>query len=209
VRFRWVDTLALHLDYDKSNRTLSLFAYPSVCAEARLTDHGAVFAFASTEGKGAPDPRADEEDIRHFLGEVLLSFRLLFGQSAKSRKLFRCVFSTADTPFPQPDTLLLRLCSKTQVCDAANDASAWMAPDQHIYYAARHFPVLYERVELLAKELQAAKPKSVADLVRDRRDTVQFWTFWLVAIFGAISIILSALQVTLQGIQIAQGPARI
>lgn len=32
VRFRWVDCLALHLDYDKSTQTLSLFRYPSLCA---------------------------------------------------------------------------------------------------------------------------------------------------------------------------------
>src|SRR5271170_5287848 len=32
VNIRWVDTLALHLDYDKSSRTLSIFKYPSICA---------------------------------------------------------------------------------------------------------------------------------------------------------------------------------
>lgn len=33
VRIQWVDMLALHLDYDKSSRTLSLFGYPSFCLE--------------------------------------------------------------------------------------------------------------------------------------------------------------------------------
>ncbi len=40
VDIRWVDTLALHIDYDKSTRTLSLFRYPSFCV-AMLESKGA------------------------------------------------------------------------------------------------------------------------------------------------------------------------
>ena len=80
-----------------------------------------------------------------------------------------------------------------------------MPRDQQIYYAARDFPVLYQRVELLANELSRAKLTSVRDLVRDRRDTMQFWTFWLVAIIGGLSLALSAVQVVLAGVQISQG----
>ncbi|KAL5362635.1 hypothetical protein BJX96DRAFT_177341 [Aspergillus floccosus] len=46
VRIRWVDSLALHLDYDKSSRTLSLFCYPSFCLNM-LQSQGVVYAFAS------------------------------------------------------------------------------------------------------------------------------------------------------------------
>jgi len=49
ISIRWVDTLALHLDYDKSSRALSLFKYSSLCA-ATLETTGALYAFAS------PDP---------------------------------------------------------------------------------------------------------------------------------------------------------
>lgn len=205
VRFRWVDTLALHLDYDRSSRTLSLFSFPSVCASQLRKRRGTIYAFASTEMQPA-DPRADEDDIAHLL-EVLVSFRLLFGQSAKSRKLFRHVFSPAEAPFPQPDTLLPYLCSEKQL--GAGAEPAWMPKDRRVYYTARDFPVLYERVELLAKELNGAKPKSMGDLLRDRRDTLQFWTFWLVAAVGGLSIGLSIVQVILQTIQIAQAAGRI
>ncbi|KAK0639178.1 hypothetical protein B0T16DRAFT_462878 [Cercophora newfieldiana] len=201
VRFRWVDTLALHLDYDKSSRTLCLFAFPSACA-AQLRDRsGAIFAFGSTEGRDAPDPRGDEDDIAQLLKEVLLSFRLLFGQSSKSRRLFRHVFDPAKTPFAHPDTLLPYLCSEKTL----EGDEAWIPRDRRIYYAARDFPVLYQRVELLAKELSRARPATVRDLLRDRRDTLQFWTFWLVAIIGGLSLALSAIQVVLAGIQISQG----
>lgn len=32
--------------------------------------------------------------------------------------------------------------------------------------------MLYERIELIAKELKEARPKSMRDLLRDRRDTL-------------------------------------
>jgi hypothetical protein len=41
VQIRWVDCLALHLDYNKSERTLSLLRYPSFCIAA-LESHGAI-----------------------------------------------------------------------------------------------------------------------------------------------------------------------
>ncbi|RFU28345.1 hypothetical protein B7463_g8000, partial [Scytalidium lignicola] len=67
---RWVDTLALHLDYDQSTRTLSLFRYPSFCI-AMLQSKGAIYSFASTELHPV-DPRATEEEITYFLRETFV-----------------------------------------------------------------------------------------------------------------------------------------
>jgi hypothetical protein len=201
IRFRWVDSLALHLDYDRSSWTLCLFAFPSICVKQLQERNGTIFAFASTEGRDAPDPRGDEGDIAHFLEEVLLSFRLLFGQSHKSRRLFRRVFEPSGAPSVRPDTLLPQLCSEKSL-DLIDVPS--MPGDRRIYYAARDFPVLYERVQLLSKELSNVKPKSVRDLLHDRRDTLQFWTFWLVALIGGLGLALSTIQVVLQGIQLSR-----
>ncbi len=138
----------------------------------------------------------------------LVSFRLLFGQSPKSRRLLRHIFDPAETPFPRPDTLLPYLCSEKELL-AAGPGKMRMPRDRRAYYAARDFPVLYERIELLSKELSGVKPKSMGDLLRDRRDTLQFWTFWLVAAVGGASVGLSLIQVVLQGIQIAQAAGKI
>ncbi|KAK4120821.1 hypothetical protein N657DRAFT_658183 [Parathielavia appendiculata] len=203
VRFRWVDTLALHLDYDRSTRTLSLFSFPSIRISQLRERSGTIFAFTSTEMQPV-DPRADEDDIAHFLEEVLLSFRLLFGQSAKSRKLFRHIVNPAQMLSPQPDMLLPLLCSEKHPFAGVSEEN-WTPRDRRVYFAARDFPVMYERVEHLAKELNGIKPKSMGDLLRDRRDTLQFWTFWLVAAVGGASVVLSLIQVILQAIQLAQG----
>ncbi len=201
VRFRWVDSLALHLDYDKETGMLSLFAFPSVCVAA-LQRRGAIFAFASHEHSPA-DPRADAEDIRCFLREVLLSYRLLFGQHPKSRRLFQRIYSPSELPFEQPDTLLSVLCTARRLGLEEGDR---VFPEDHpVYFAARHFPVLCQRIELLAKELDGRKPKSIRDLITDRRDKLQWWTFWLISILGGLGLILSTVQIILQGVQISMG----
>lgn len=63
--------------------------------------------------------------------------------------------------------------------------------------------MLGDRLEMLGKELKAVKPKGWRDLVRDRRYTMQYWGFWLVANVGGASIILSLSQVILQAAQFA------
>lgn len=198
VHIQWVDSLCLHLDYDKSSRTLSLFSFPSFCLEM-LHTHGVIYSFASIEGPCA-DPRANSDDISQYLLEVLLSYRLLFGQSASSRKFFRRTFSPSGVQGCQLDTLLPQLCAKSRL----DCSSSLILVDRPVYFSARDFPVLCDRIELIANELKDAKPKSFGGLIRDRRDTLQYWTFWLVSIIGGVSILLSLIQVILQGIQLTQ-----
>ena len=197
IDIRWVDTLSLHLDYDKSTRTLSLFRYPSFCAQM-LQEKGTIYFFASTEPMLRADRRANQSEISDFLSETLLSYRLLFGQYKPSRALFRRMISTQPILSIGPDPLLARLCARRLFLHPH------IPLDRQIYFATRDFPVLGERIELLAREMKGAKPGSWKDLVRDRRDTTQYWTFWLVAIFGSASLLLSFIQVVLQGYSISQ-----
>ena len=198
VRIRWVDCLALHLDYNKSTRTLSLFSCPSFCV-AMLRSKGTIFSFASTE-KSSFDPRANEEEISQFMREVLLSFRLLFGQHGPSRKLSPQIYRPTER-LQKPDELLPLLCMRKYI----HQTLLPFSPDQPVYFAAQHFPVLSERIELIAKELKNSRPTSMKELLRDRRDTLQYWTFWLVSIYGSIGIILSLLQVIFGAIQLVRG----
>jgi hypothetical protein len=198
VNIQWVNSLSLHLDYDKSSKTLSLFGYPSFCLQM-LHNRGVIFSFASVEGPCA-DPRANNDDISQYLKEVLLTYRLLFGQSAASRKFFRRTFNPLEVQGSQLDTLLPQLCAKSRL----DWPSGCIPVDRSVYFSARDFPVLCERIELIASELKDTRPNSLSGLLRDRRDTLQYWTFWLVSIIGGVSILLSLIQVILQGIQLAQ-----
>ncbi|KAF2438618.1 hypothetical protein P171DRAFT_423932 [Karstenula rhodostoma CBS 690.94] len=55
------------------------------------------------------------------------------------------------------------------------------------------FPCLWSRVVELEEHLQAAKPWSIWILFRDRRDTLQFWTFC----FATVVVLLTFVQVVL------------
>ncbi|EFQ99405.1 hypothetical protein MGYG_02417 [Nannizzia gypsea CBS 118893] len=197
VRIRWVEMLALHLDYDKSTKTLSLFNYPSFCLHT-LSSGGVIYSFESLEKYGV-DPRANKEEISHFLREVLLSYRLIFGQSAKSRKLFRQLSRSQGVAKGHVDSVLPLLCTRKQLPFMQG---LEFPVDKAVYFAAQDFPILHERIEIIAKELRDKKPTSVADLIRDRRDTLQFLTFWLVLIIGGIGTLLSLIQVILQAVQL-------
>ena len=193
INIHWVDTLGLHLQYDKSTKTLSLFKYPTFCG-AMLNSEGAIYSF------GCPNKHKTfptKEDISQFLREVLLSYRLLFGQATSSRRYFRYIRPKSNNML-EVDHVLRILCTSKKL-----KGSYYNIPeDQSIYVSSRDFPMLYDRLVPIARELQATKPNSMMDILRDRRDKLQYWTFLLVAVVGGISIILSFIQVVLQGIEV-------
>lgn len=161
-----------------------------------LESRGALYSFASTE-RNAPDPRANHEEITCMLHETLLSYRLLFGQSKRSRRVFRRLFACNPILKHNADPLLHSICTKKVF------TNQFVPQDRMTYFGHRDFLVLGDRLEMLGKELKGAKPKGWRDLVRDRRDTMQYWGFWLVAIVGGASIILSLTQLILQAAQFA------
>lgn len=194
VGINWVESLALHLDYDKASRTLSLFKYPSLCL-ATIETNGALYAFASPDPADL-DPRADFDTITEILREILLSYRLLFGQKRVSRNFFRRLAKSEPSLLQNPDAFLHSICTTKLFFHMS------VPHDQLVYRADSDFPVLGERLKLLQKELRGTKPKNWRDLIRDKRDTTQYWTFWLVAIFGTGTLILSLLQVIFSGLSL-------
>ncbi len=194
VRIHWVETIALHLDYDQATRTLSLFRFPSFCV-AILRSDGTLYSFASTTRRYAGDPRVSCEDITDLMKEISSSYRLLFGQSKRSRQYFRRqVLRNGPGLFAHGDKLLPMLCSEKRVELTA------VPQDRPIYFPERDFPVLGARIRLIVDDLEEAKPRSWMELFRDRRNITQYWTFWLVAIFGTTSIVLGIIQAVLQGL---------
>lgn len=126
--------------------------------------------------------------------ETLLSFRLLFGQSKAGRKYFQRIFKTNAELQERGDQLLFLLCAEPHV------EHAIVPKDRLTYFLDRDLPVLGGRIKLLIQDLKESRPQGWRQLRRDRRDTVQYWTFWLVAVFGAVSIMLSLIQVVLAGL---------
>lgn len=82
-----------------------------------------------------------------------------------------------------------------------------LSGDRESYRLNRDFPVLRERLAILQHHLNNVKPRSWKAIWADKRDSAQWWTFWAVIIFGGTGIILGAMQVILQFIQLFIGRA--
>lgn len=137
----WVDALSLHLEYDMSTRTLSLFRFPSPCV-AMLESRDALYSFASTE-RNAPDPRANHEEITSILRETLPSYRLLFGQSKRSRRVFQHLFTCNANLKHNADPFLHFICTKKVF------TRQFVPQDRMTYFGHRDFLVLGDRLEML------------------------------------------------------------
>ncbi|PLB34913.1 uncharacterized protein BDW47DRAFT_128600 [Aspergillus candidus] len=121
--------------------------WPSFCLHA-LQKGELFYAFASVDH---PDTTPDH--ISQLLREVLLSYRLLFGQSGLSRKLSRRGLTPSNIPPCEIDPLLPLLCTNAQLPHISID----MPSDRDIYFAAHDFPVYSERIELIDKEPRDAR----------------------------------------------------
>lgn len=203
IRLKWMDALACHMEFNTSTRELSLFRFPSFCRVCLLAHEGASGGGGGEEGRGLIQACATtsklrcqwatEEEVNQLLREVLLSYRLLFGQTKRARGLFRSV-----DPFAQGtlkgsrDPLLGALCGK-KACLAFSGLA-----QKEKYYLPQDFPILRYRIAVLQRQLATTTPRTWVQLWRDKRDSANWLTFWAVILFGAFGSLMSLLQVVLQ-----------
>jgi hypothetical protein len=140
---------------------------------------------------------ASESDVTQLLQEILLSYRLMFGQSRDARRLFRSMDPFEGLPTEGHDSLLPLLCGRKSL-----DCSAF-AQEKEFYRPHRDFPILRSRIATLHQQMSKMKPRGWGELWRDKRDSAQWFTFWAVIIIGGSGILLSLIQVLLQAAQLA------
>jgi hypothetical protein len=94
---------------------------------------------------------------RRHRDQLVSEYRKLCDRRSPSAKRSRAAYAS------EFDPLLIELMD--------NEASDW---------TPEIFPSLWPRIMALEEHLQSAKPWNIWVLFRDRRDTLQFWTFWFV-----------------------------
>ncbi|TRX96271.1 hypothetical protein FHL15_002995 [Xylaria flabelliformis] len=198
VSVEWTDCLACHLELDKDARVVYLFCYPSFCqANLRKAAAEAGIIYACSSDNFDNHYWGTEQDVSQLLKEVLLSYRLLFGQNIRSRRLFQKLSPFQGMSPNVRDNLL------TQLCTRKDSDMPFEIIQRDSYELARDFPHLRTKIVRLNNHLNQKKPRSWAELWLDNRDSASWLTFWAVIIIGGIGLLLAFIQVILQIIQLA------
>ncbi|KXH41954.1 hypothetical protein CSIM01_02790 [Colletotrichum simmondsii] len=146
--------------------------------------------------------------------EVLVSYRLLFGQSARSRKMIKSQLEKLEKDNGQSiDKMLYTLCGPKKEVDklprsiwpvGCRDFEQEKLLESDVYSAQSDFPRLGYRLINLQRFSLRQKPRRLTDLWRDRRNPLQWYTFWAVLWVGGAGIILAIIQTVLAGVQVAR-----
>jgi hypothetical protein len=199
LKVQWVDSLSCHLEVDKHSGTLFIYRYPSFCVSSlQAVDtnerRDSIIYSCGVERPG-PVPWASKDDIKALLQEILLSYRLLFGQSSRSRKEFRRERPFSRMPREAQDHFLSRICGKKRF----NCPITLVERDE--YDLAGDFPHLQSRIVRLHNYASSKKPRSIRQLWQDKRDSTAWLAFWSVLVFGSVSILLGLIQTVFQVLQ--------
>ncbi|KAI4188463.1 MAG: hypothetical protein L6R41_002142 [Letrouitia leprolyta] len=184
IKLKWVDIMSCHLEFDKRTNTVFLFRFPSFCAVhylAGLSEKETNVIHAAAAPVSSSRQRAVEEDIDQMLKEILTSYRLLFGQNKRARKLFKLRDATVGRSRNVKDRMLFSLCGVKSFKLGKESL------DKDFYDLKQDFPILRSRISRLHRILSAKNPRNW----RDKRDSAGWYTFWTVLIFGAVFIRLS------------------
>jgi hypothetical protein len=211
IKVRWTDSLSCHLEFDPTTKEVLLFRFPSFC-QFSLAEYkggkgrGVLYACGTTSRLRCQ--WATEAEINQFLAEVLLSYRLLFGQTKGSRALFRSIdpfLRSKGQKRSLKDPLLSRMCGERSL-DAllVGLRQNLELVEKDTYYLPRDFPILRYRFVVLQRQLSTSAPRTWVQLWRDKRNSAQWMTFWAVIAFGAFGSLMAFLQVLMQAVQILQ-----
>jgi hypothetical protein len=205
VDIEWVDSLSCHMEFDPYLNKLFLFRYPSFCLanipsdDPRQSENSTIYACATSRDITGGQ-WATKADVAHMLQEIILSYRLLFGQNKASRQLFQTLTPFENIPENGKDTFLEQLCGRKQYQSNPNGPKQ----ERETYDLSHDFPILRSRLLPLLRHLASKKPRTWKQLWEDKRDSASWLTFWAVIIIGGMGLILAMLQTVLQIVQVIQ-----
>lgn len=134
-----------------------------------------------------------------------MSYRLLFGQTRGSQQLAKAALrKLQSTQEGEYDELLNLLCTRSidrrlhslptcvwpVTCRSFEDA----LQEQSSYSSQDDFPLLGQRLAKIQEFTLRQQPSKLTDLWRDRRNPLQWYTFWAVLVVGGFSILIGMLQ---------------
>ncbi|KAN0114722.1 hypothetical protein V8E51_004266 [Hyaloscypha variabilis] len=196
IRIVWVDCLSLHLDFDEKSKHLKVFRFPSFCKLMYF-----LFTWLyQPQITGNRDTVQQQLNAQDYFREVLLTYRILFGQDKRSWQAWKSYCSTEVDAFDAQiaDPLLPALCGRD--CRNESTYNDIQAPELEQQYSAQEdYPFFGDRLVKVQLFVNNKNPGTWSTLWYDRRDILRFWTFWAVVIVGGASLFLSLIQ-NLEGV---------
>jgi hypothetical protein len=210
----WTEKLSDHCLLDISRRQLKVFRFPAFCAQAYISQRGEQiltrYTLSLLNSQMAPATNGHSrisqahicrqncvakmpDALHQYLYEVLLSYRLVFGENKRSRKLFRAEEGPRASRGQFYDPVLYILCGRKDISEIASLIPGF--GDHGTFDTRTDFPELGERLRVLQEYIINQKPTTLRDIWNDHRDPHQTFAFWVVVIVGGTSIFLSFLQV--------------
>ncbi|KAH6839442.1 hypothetical protein B0I37DRAFT_386455 [Chaetomium sp. MPI-CAGE-AT-0009] len=189
----WVDSLSEHLAFDPITPSVSIFKCPSFCQLQKHSDRS-ILAIILRDFYEEDEKPSDDYTLAKLLGEVMLSYTLLFKADRRSRRVYqrheraRASIGNGDQPYVDP--CLDELCGY-------GISSSIAAPVRESYDADIDFPVFKARLERIQQYIRDIQPNRFMSLWRDRRDLRLWYTIWAVIVLSIIGLIIALVSMFL------------
>jgi hypothetical protein len=209
----WVDDTRAHLHLDEQQGCLMIFRLPAFCLVNSLPEctssifHLQVQSRTLTYSQLISNNRImDDYDVPvsqsqyqsiAVLHEILTTYRIIFGQSKPSRRLFHKSEKAKACKFGTVDPVLERLCGSEK-----HHLDCFLIAGQGQAHHTANFPHFGLRLEKLQAYATSRKPTRIREKWKDRRNRAEWAAFWTLLIVGALSILLSIIQIALAAAQL-------
>lgn len=145
-----------------------------------------------------PQLQDERDHTGDFFKEVLLSYRLIFGQHKKSWQYFNKKLvawnhdwdCSGEQGSRTSDPMLLLLCGRSWLADGPKQIYDEISADEPSEYYSPNmdFPFLGKRILVLQNHVKGHNAHSLRALWHDHRNVSWWWTFWVS--FGSTSAVL-------------------
>ncbi|KAK2787722.1 hypothetical protein FQN53_004745 [Emmonsiellopsis sp. PD_33] len=195
------ESVTEHLVLDVNLNRLKIFRFPSFCV-LMCTPRGRMLFDSRVEGERdiASSSSHLQQAAQAFYREILLTYRIIFGQDSHSwKKLARSpsphfIPNLADHD-PLLDNLMTKSWRKQPIYTEIR------AGPVKAVYSPSDFPYFASRLQILQDFVSTQSPDNLWTLVRDRRDINRLWTIRASLVFGLGAVFLGLVQI---GVGIAQ-----
>ncbi|KAK6504821.1 hypothetical protein TWF481_006758 [Arthrobotrys musiformis] len=202
VKISWTDVLTAHMEFDPDAGVLFLYKYPTFCY-LNLPESSDSIGVIHSCSSVTLEKWGSIEDVTQYLREILLSYRLIFGQSNDSRRMFRTInpFAGEKVPKELHDPLLERLCTADSY-ESLDFLQKAKIMQRESYRHKRDFPILRARIAMMQKNIREWKSKGWPSIWNHGVDPAASWyTFWTVLVIGVLILIMMLGLVVLQVLQ--------